>query len=30
MRIPECYEPWRQAEQLAAEADRRESAQNEW
>ena len=26
MRIPECYEPWRQAEQQAAEADRREAA----
>nr|DAZ77201.1 MAG TPA: hypothetical protein [Caudoviricetes sp.] len=25
MHIPECYEPWRQAEQLAAEADRREA-----
>ena len=25
MCIPECYEPWRQAEQLAAEADRREA-----
>lgn len=25
MRIPECYEPWRKAEQLAAGADWREA-----
>lgn len=26
MNIPECYEPWRQAEQLAADADFRKAA----